>query len=279
MPAALGRYGAWLNPSLDEQTRKALTVEAEKLGYGTAWFGLGARSAGDLRFFEEVLDATEHIVVATAIVNMWTNDAGRVAEAYHRITHRHGDRFLLGVGVGHPESVAAYESPYAKMVGYLDRLDAEGVPADARVLAALGDRSLELAGTRTRGAHPYLVAPAHTAHARAVLGAGPLLAPEHKVVVAEDRVAARAIGRPFVHRPYLGLRNYVNNLRRLGFTEADVSGEGSDRLIDALVLHGAPAAVRAGLDEHFTAGADHVGVHVLGPDPLTGYRRLAEVLF
>ncbi|WP_326565583.1 hypothetical protein VSH64_27375 [Amycolatopsis rhabdoformis] len=121
--------------------------------------------------------------------------------------------------------------------------------------------------------------PAHTKRARGVLGEGPLLAPEHKVVVDDDAVAARAVGRPFVHKPYLGLSNYVNNLRRLGYSEADVAGAGSDRLIDDLVLHGTPAGIRGRLAEHLDAGADHVGVHVLGPDPLTGYRRLAEVLW
>ncbi|MEV0071301.1 MULTISPECIES: LLM class F420-dependent oxidoreductase [unclassified Amycolatopsis] len=278
MPAALGRYGAWMSPATDDKTRKKVAVEAEKLGYATVWFGIGASSVEDLGYFEEVLDATDRITVATAIVNMWTNDAGRIAAAYHRLTERHGERFVLGVGVGHPESITTYQSPYQKMVAYLDQLDAEGVPAEARVLAALGDRSLELAATRTRGAHPYLVVPKHTEHARAVLGPSALLAPEHKVVVDDDPVAARAIGRPFVHKPYLGLRNYVNNLRRLGYTDADVSGEGSDRLIDDLVLHGTPAAIHGRLAQHLNAGADHVGVHVLGPDPLTGYRRLAEVL-
>jgi probable F420-dependent oxidoreductase len=268
-----------MSPATDERTLRKTAIEAEKLGYGTVWFGIGSGTVEDLTFFEEVLAATETVTVATAIVNMWTNDAGRVAASYHRLAERYGDRFLLGVGVGHPESVAQYESPYAKMVSYLDRLDAEGVPKDRRILAALGDRSLKLAADRTLGAHPYLVTPAHTRHARKILGPDVVLAPEHKVVVEADPTAARLIGRPFVEKPYLGLRNYVSNLRRLGYTEEDVAGGGTDRLIDDLTLHGSPSTIANRLGEHLTEGADHVGVHVLGTDILTGYRKLAEVLF
>ncbi|WP_328603822.1 LLM class F420-dependent oxidoreductase [Amycolatopsis sp. NBC_00345] len=279
MTARLGRFGAWMSPATDDRTLRKTAVEAEKLGYGTVWFGIGSGTVEDLAFFEEVLAATETVTVATAIVNMWTNDAGKIAASYHRLAERYGDRFLLGVGVGHPESVAQYESPYAKMVGYLDRLDAEGVPKDGRILAALGDKSLKLAADRTLGAHPYLVTPAHTGHARKILGPDVVLAPEHKVVVEEDAAAARLIGRPFVEKPYLGLRNYVSNLRRLGYTEEDVAGGGTDRLIDDLALHGSPSTIANRLGEHLAEGADHVGVHVLGTDILTGYRKLAEVLF
>jgi probable F420-dependent oxidoreductase len=274
----LGRFGAWMSPATDEQTRRKTAVEAEKLGYGAVWFGIGSGTVEDLAFFEEVLAATETVTVATAIVNMWTNDAGRIAASYHRLIERYGNRFLLGVGVGHPESVAQYESPYAKMVGYLDRLDAEGVPKEGRILAALGDKSLKLASDRTLGAHPYLVPPAHTGHARKILGLNAILAPEHKIVVEADAKAARLIGRPFVEKPYLGLRNYVSNLRRHGYTEQDVAGSGTDRLIDDLVLHGSPSTIANRLGEHLTEGADHVGIHVLGPDILTGYRKLAEVV-
>jgi probable F420-dependent oxidoreductase len=275
----LGEFGAWLGPQNTDAIRKDVAVEAEKLGYGTVWLGIGRATIADLAFVEEVLAATSSVTVATAIVNMWSNDPVELAASYHRVTERYGDRFLLGVGVGHPESVNEYQSPYDKMVDYLDRLDAEGVPADRRILAALGNRALSLAADRTAGAHPYLVVPTHTRRARRVLGTERLLAPEHKVVVAQDPTEARAIGRPFVHKPYLGLSNYVNNLRRLGYAEEDIAGAGSDRLIDDLVLHGTSAAIAQGLREHFTAGADHVGIHVLGQDVSAGYRALAEVLF
>jgi probable F420-dependent oxidoreductase len=204
-----------------------------------------------------------------------------VARSYRRIAAKHPDRFLLGVGVSHPETIATYRSPLDTMATYLDTLEAGGVPQDRRVLAALGPRALQLAGARAAGTHPYLVVPDYTRHARAILGAAPLLAPEHKAVVSTDPQTARAIGRNFVKDPYLNLRNYVNNLLRHGFTAADVADGGSDRLIDALVLHGTPEHIRAGLAAHLDAGANHVGIQVLvapGEDPMPGYRALARVL-
>jgi probable F420-dependent oxidoreductase len=277
----LGTFGVFLAPHRDDVTRKAHAIAADRLGYGTVWFGTGSASIGDLAFVEDVLASTERITVATAIVNMWSDDPEPLAESYHRLAGRYGKRLLLGIGVGHPESVTEYRSPYDKIVDYLDRLDAAGVPVEARVLAALGDRVLKLAAERTAGAHPYLVPVGHTRHARSILGAGKLLAPEQKVVVDDDPVAARAIGRPFVRTPYLSLSNYVKNLLRNGYTQDDVAGGGSDRLIDDLVRHGTPETIAKGLRSHVDAGADHVAVQVLGPSPdaeAEHHRLLADVL-
>jgi probable F420-dependent oxidoreductase len=277
----LGRIGAWFNPRYDDDTRTDLVVQAESLGYTTAWLGLGRRSIGDLALVERILDATATITVATAIVNMWTNDPAGIARAYRRIAVRHGERFLLGVGRGHPESIATYRQPYVTMVDYLDRLDAGGVPADRRILAALGPRALRLAADRTLGTHPYLVIPSHTREARQLLGPGVVIAPEHKVVLETDPEVARGIGRQFLADPYLKLRNYTNNLRRQGYTDDDFTGGGSDRLVDALVLHGSVDAIAAGLRAHLDASADHVAIQVLtaeGHDPIPGYRQLAHAL-
>ncbi len=281
MTLDLGRIGAWFNPQYDDGTRRRFVVEAEALGYPTAWLGGGRRSWGELEFIEEVLDATSTITVATAIVNMWTNDAATIARAYQRIAQRHPDRFLLGLGIGHPESVTDYRRPYDTMVEYLDQLDAGGVPRDRRVLAALGPRALRLAAGRAAGTHPYLIVPEHTRQARRLLGPGVLLAPEQKVVLETDADVARSIGRPFLADPYLKLTNYTNNLRRYGYTDDDLSGGGSDRLIDALALHGPTETISAGLQAHLDAGADHVAIQVLtapGDDPMPGYRELARAL-
>jgi probable F420-dependent oxidoreductase len=280
MSLQLGTFGAWFNPSYDDDTRVRFVAEAETLGFGTAWLGLGQRMLPDLTLVERALDATSMIVVATAIVNMWSNDPAPIAQSYERIDAKHPGRFLLGVGIGHPETISQFHSPYDTMVSYLDELDA-AVPVDRRVLAALGDRALRLARDRAAGTHSYLVVPDHTRHARDVLGPGTLLAPEHTVIISTDAGHARAIGRDFVANPYLGLRNYVNNLLRHGFTPADVADRGSDRLIDALVLHGTPQTIATGLTAHLEAGADHVGVQVLadpGHDPMPGYRQLARAL-
>jgi probable F420-dependent oxidoreductase len=276
MTVELGRYGIWRHAS---GLTPELAGEVEALGYGAIW--IGGSPPGDLRLAESLLAATDRIAVATGIVNMWSTPAEEVAASYHRIEAAHPGRFLLGVGIGHPEAVSGYRRPYATIVDYLDRLDEARVPVAGRALAALGPKVLALAAERTAGAHPYLTTPEHTREARALLGEGVLLAPEHKVVLDTDPERARAVGRPAVERPYLGLRNYTSNLLRLGWTEEDLAGGGSDRLIDALVAHGDAQAVAARLTEHLDAGADHVCAQVLtvrGADPLPAVRELAEAL-
>ncbi|HEY4464137.1 MAG TPA: LLM class F420-dependent oxidoreductase [Streptosporangiaceae bacterium] len=272
MAIEFGKLGIWRS---ERDLSPELAQTAEKLGYGAVWIG-GSPSA-PLEIVERLLGATDRIAVATGIVNMWKDDPADIAAAYRRIAATHPDRFLLGLGIGHPESVSEYRKPYDTMVEYLDRLDAEGVPVAGRALAALGPKVLRLAAERTLGAHPYLVPPEHTRQAREIMGPGPLLAPEQKVVLEADPVRARAIARPRI-KPYLGMSNYVSNLRRLGWTDEDLAGEGSDRLVDALALHGDAEALARGITAHLDAGADHVCVQVLGEDPVPGYRALAEVL-
>jgi probable F420-dependent oxidoreductase len=276
MLAELGRIGVWARAAeLDE----SLAHDLEGMGYGAIW--IGSSPGGELTIVDRLLGATDRLVAATGITNVWNDDAQSIARAYHRIAAAYPGRFVLGIGVGHPEATSDYRHPYRALVDYLDVLDAEGVPPDERVLAALGDRVLRLARDRTRGAHPYLVTPEHTRLARGVLGPGVLLAPEQKVVLETDADAARAIGRPAVEKPYLGLSNYLANLRRLGFDDADFADGGSDRLIDALVARGEPDTVADRIRAHLDAGADHVPVQLLrrpDVDPREDYRRLAAAL-
>jgi probable F420-dependent oxidoreductase len=271
----LGRYGVFGHAAVLTADRARLL---ESLGYGTVW--QGGSPPADLSHVEAILDATSTLTVATGIVNVWTADAAGVARSYHRIEAAHPGRFLLGIGVGHPEAIATYHSPYEALVDYLDVLDAEGVPVERRILAALGPRVLRLAAKRTAGAHPYLVTPEHTRQARGILGPGKLLAPEQRVVLEADSERARAVGRPSVVKPYLSLTNYTTNLRRLGFTPEDVAGEGSDRLIDALVVSGDDAQIRRRFEDHHQAGADHVAIQLIAePDDRdAGFRRLADLL-
>ncbi len=274
----LGRYGAWVR-GRDVSPRDATEIEA--LGYGALW--LGSSPSADLAVVEDALAATSTLVLATGIVNIWTAPAAELAASFHRVANRFPDRFLLGIGVGHREQITAYTAPYEALVRYLDDLDGLGVPASSRVLAALGPRVLRLAATRCAGAHPYLTTPAHTRSARSIMGPEALLAPEHKIVLSVDPVVARALGRPAIATPYLQLSNYVANLRRLGYSDDDVAGRGSDRLIDDLVAHGTAAAVVAKLDEHLAAGADHVAVQPIPRTPdvgvLPSLRDVAAVLF
>jgi len=273
MTIELGKAGIWRHPS---GLTPAMAAEAEALGYGAIW--LGGSPDGDLGVVDQLLDATDRIVVGTSIVNVWKDDAATVAASYHRITARHPDRFLLGLGIGHPEATQEYQRPYDKLVSYLDELDDLKVPASGRALAALGPRVLRLSAERSAGALPYLVTPEHTRQAREILGAGPLLAPEQKLVLETDPERARALGRPRVQNPYLNLTNYLSNLRRLGWSDADLAGGGSDALIDALAVHGGAAAIARGITAHLEAGADHVAVQVLNPDPLPALRELAGQL-
>jgi probable F420-dependent oxidoreductase len=272
----LGRFGIWRSAS---QAGTELAKEAERLGFGALW--LGGSPDGDLRQAEELLDATTTLVLATSIVNMWKDQAAEVAASFARVAGRHPGRFLLGVGAGHREATQQYARPFETLARYVDVLRADGVPQDGLVLAALGPKVLGLAAERTAGAIPYLVPPEHTRRARAILGPGPLLAPEHKAVLDADPQRARALGRSRVRSPYLGLVNYTSNLRRLGWADADLAGGGSDALIDALVAHGSPAEVAAQLARHLDAGADHVCIQLITPEgatPLDGYRSLAAAL-
>ena len=253
----LGRFGVWTAGAVTPEQ----ATEIEKLGYGAVW--VGGSPAGDLAFVEPLLEATETLQVATGIVNVWSAPAAQVAESYHRIEKAFPGRFLLGVGIGHPEHTDEYRKPYDVLVEYLDALDVANVPTSRRVIAALGPKVLALSAQRSAGAHPYLTTPEHTAQAHGIVGPSVYLAPEHKVVLSRDAAQAREVGRKTVEF-YLDLSNYVNNWKRLGFTDDDLTKPGSDKLIDAVVAHGTPEAIAARLNEHLTAGADHVAIQVLG---------------
>jgi probable F420-dependent oxidoreductase len=268
----LGRYGVWQS---ERNTTPELATGVEEAGYGALWLG-GASS--DLSVAERLLDATSTLVVATGIVNVWQTDAASLARAYQRVAAKHGDRFVLGLGTGHREMWQQYAKPYETLSDFVETLLDAGVPARRLVLAALGPKVLGLAAERTAGAHPYLVPVEHTRQARGEIGAGPVLAPEHKVVLDPDPARGRERGRAKVADPYFKLVNYTNNLRRLGWTDADLQGGGSDALIDALVAHGPADRVAEKLAGHLEAGADHVAIQVLGEDLLGDYRQLAPAL-
>jgi probable F420-dependent oxidoreductase len=253
----LGRYGVWTFGS----PKPEQAVEIEKLGYGAVW--IGGSPAGELEYVDPILEQTETLQVATGIVNVWTAPADQVAEAYHRIEKAYPGRFLLGIGIGHPEHTEEYRKPYDVLVEYLDALDVAKVPTSRRVVAALGPKVLKLAAQRSAGAHPYLTTPEHTGSARELVGRTVFLAPEHKVVLTTDAAEARDVGRKTVDF-YLNLSNYLNSWKRLGFTDKDLAKPGSDRLIDAVVAYGTPDDIAHRLNQHLQAGADHVAIQVLG---------------
>jgi probable F420-dependent oxidoreductase len=265
----LGSFGAWTFPpnasyrDFGPRVTPGQAREIERLGYGTLW--VTGSPAAELSFAEPFLESTTALKVATGVVNIWSADAKTVAESFHRINTVYPGRFVLGIGAGHREHTEEYHKPYDALVDYLDELDEYGVPANQRVVAALGPRVLRLAAERTAGAHPYNTTPEHTAQAREIIGPNALLLPEHKVLPIADAEEALAVGREVLNTyNYLNLTNYVTNFKRLGFTDADLTPPGSDKFVDALIAYGTPDDIANRLCEHLRAGANHVVIQVLG---------------
>jgi probable F420-dependent oxidoreductase len=263
-------YGLWLGgPRLTEDAAELadLAAELDESPFGSLW--LGGTPGADLPRVRELLGGSSSLLVGTSIVNIWMTAAAEVAGPAAGVRAEYGDRFVLGVGVGHQPAVEktgrTYEKPYSKLVGYLDELDAATpvVPPAWLAVAALGPKTVALSGERTLGALPYLTTPSHTRDARSILGADPLLVVEQGVVLESDPAQAREVARAALAY-YFALPNYTNSWRRLGFTDDDVTAPGSDRLIDAVVAWGTPEAVAARLREHLDAGADQVAVQPLG---------------
>jgi probable F420-dependent oxidoreductase len=257
-------------------------AELEQLGYSAIWFP-GSSGGPVFEIAETLLAATREVPVASGILNVWAHEPAEAAAGHARMNAEHGGRFLLGLGVGHPhQRPGEWGRPLTTMRQYLDALDAAdtSVAEEERCLAALGPRMLELARDRSAGAHPYFVPVEHTRRARETLGPDALLAPEQAVVLETDPGRAREAGREHT-TSYLKSPNYANNLRRLGYDDDDLAGGGSDRLIDALVAWGDLDAIRARIEEHRDAGADHVCIQVLPRGdrlPRAEWRELAPAL-
>ena len=268
----LGQIGIW---NSRRKGSPGVVAELEALGYGALWLG-GSPSVEQARVYVE---AGKTLPVITGILNVWQHDPADVAREHTKLVADHPDRFILGIGIGHPEATSDYTRPLKTMREFFDGLEAGGVPREEMVAAALGPKMLDLAAERSLGTHPYFTTPEHTAFARERVGEGVLVAPELTVVVETDVEVARAAAREFA-ATYLGLTNYTSNLLRFGFTEDDIANGGSDRLIDAVVPHGSPEAIAEAVRAHLDAGADHVCLQPVGhgPDPVEDYRALAKVL-
>jgi len=286
MGTDIGTIGIWsreLRFHSDRAEAREAAGELEELGFGALFIpDVGGDVLGSVT---ELLEATRAIPLVTGILNIWMHPAAAVAAGVAAIEQSHPGRFLLGLGASHAAVVDAagpprYGRPYSAMVEYLDALDAQRQPPAPRILAALGPRMLELARERAGGAHPYLVPPEHTRVAREALGEERLLAPELSVLFESDAARGLERARAFVS-DYLRLPNYTNNLRRLGFDDADLSDGGSERLVRALVAFGDEDAIVESVAAHRAAGADHVTLHVIGAGetlPREDWRRLAAAL-
>lgn len=260
-----------------------LAAELEGLGFTALWVpDVGGDLFGSL---DDLLAATSSVEIATGILNVWMHTPAETAEWWAAQSPADQERLLLGIGISHASFIDAHEGmswdkPLTTMRTYLDGLDAGGVPREARCLAALGPKMLELARDRSAGAHPYLVTPEHTALARQTMGPDALLAVEQGVVLDTDPDTARAVARNALSI-YATLPNYTNNWKRLGFSDDDVTSL-SDRLVDEVVAWGDVDALAARVQAHRDAGADHVCVQLLGapgaPVDREAWRRLAPAL-
>jgi probable F420-dependent oxidoreductase len=274
----LSPFGVWTTyRQIGEEHAGEAAKLAEDLGYGTFWLG----GSPQLPTVRPLLAATEKLIVATGIVNVWHYEPAPLAAEHADLTRDFPGRLLLGIGIGHPEATSDYTRPLATMREFFDGLDAAPVPVprDERCAAALGPKMLDLSAERSLGTHPYFTPPSHTRFARERLGPDALIAPELACVLDTDPERARATARAFA-KMYLGLRNYTNNLLEFGFTEADIADGGSDRLIDIIVPHGTAEEIAAAAREHIEAGADHVALQALGEQgiPRASWTALAGAL-
>ncbi|MFZ9931241.1 MAG: LLM class F420-dependent oxidoreductase, partial [Ilumatobacteraceae bacterium] len=268
---SLGKLGIWTFQLDMQPMKEAQRVAAaiEELGFGAVWVpeAVGREPFASCGL---LLSATEKLIMATGIASLHARSAMTMAAGQKTLTEAFPDRFLLGIGVSHQPAVegfhgASYGKPYSNMVAYLDAMDrslffaANPTQAPVRCLAALGPKMLKLSAERTLGAHPYFVPVEHTPIARAALGPDALLAPEQAVVFSTDAAEARAIARGHMST-YMGLPNYTNNLRRLGWGDEDLSTPNgpSDKLVDAIVAWGTLDDIHARIKSHLDAGADHV---------------------
>jgi probable F420-dependent oxidoreductase len=273
----MGRVGVWsgdlrFGPDLGAIAEAA--AELDELGFGAIWFpgGVGGDVLADI---DRLLSATKRAVIATGIINIWRHEPSDIGRWWKGLSEDRKARVMLGLGVSHGPLIGeAYGKPLAVMTEFLDKLDAEGVPAQSRCIAALAPKMLDLAKRRSAGTHPYLVPPEHSEIARRSVGPGALVAPEQGVVLETDPARAREAAAKAL-KIYMGLPNYVNNWRRLGFGDADVTGP-SDRLLDALFAWGDAAKIAERVKAHHAAGADHVCVQVIQADPAAGLAGLRQ---
>jgi len=271
----LGPLGVWyFTESLPAPQAAEFAQQVEQLGYSALWLpeALGRHPFAQASW---LLAKTERLIVATGIANIYARDPAATAAAQKTLAEQSGGRFLLGLGVSHRPMVEGvrghvYASPVATMKSYLERMAKApymAVPPPEpppTVIAALGPQMLKLAATMTQGAHPYFTTPEHTAMARKLMGPNAWLCVEQKVLLETDPAKARALGRQAA-TIYLGLENYRNNWKRIGFSDADLANGGSDRFIDATIAWGDVGALQKRVRAHQDAGASHVCIQPINP--------------
>ena len=257
----LTKFGVWIGRALQEEQYAGAASLAQELGFGTLWLGGSPR----LPKLRPMLEATDELVIATGIVNIWQYEGTELAAEFAALETDFPGRLLVGIGIGHPEATSEYQKPLTKTREFFDEIAAseQPIPRERMVLAALGPKMLDLSFERSLGTHPYFTPPEHTRFARERLGPKALVAPEQSVVVDSDPVSALEKARAYAG-PYLTRTNYTSNLKRFGFTDEDIADGGSAGTIDQLVPQGSGEQVAAAVRAHLDAGADHVCVQTVG---------------
>lgn len=277
----IGTVGVWANlggmPALETL---AFAKTVEKYGYTTLWVPEGGGGRDPFAHAAYLLSHTERLTLATGIANIWIRDPLAMCSAANTVAELAGGRFVLGIGVSHQPTVAdrghSYTKPYSLMKEYLARLKSAQYRGAAPrqpvpiVIAALHPKMLELAARETRGTHPYFVPPEHTAKVRAQIGPAPWICVEQTAVFETDPSEARTAARRFMSNYVPRLPNYTNNLRALGWQDADFADGCSDRLVDAIVAWGSVNKIRDRVDAHFKAGATHVCLQAIRVDGQPG---------
>jgi probable F420-dependent oxidoreductase len=285
--ARLGRVGVWTFAfdALRAADVRDAAATIEALGYPTLWVPEGGSSREIFAHLSLLLAATRGITVCSGIANVTARHPEAMAGGARTLADAFGERVVVGIGIGHQATAGRrrqeWEDPVGRMAAYLDEVDAARMGPDPavpvrRLIAALGPRMLRVAASRSLGAHTYFVPVAHTARARELLGPEPVLAVEQTAIMSGDPAEARGMARPWA-AGYLGLPNYANNWRRLGYQD-DLGEGGSDRLIDAAFARGDVASIATRVREHLDAGADHVCVQVIsGRDEVVCLPALGEL--
>jgi probable F420-dependent oxidoreductase len=272
----IGKLGAWvLMHEFSAAYSAALARRLEDWGYKTLWIP-EAFGRDPLIGSSWLLANTTKLQLATGIANVYARDALAAVNGQYGLAEQSGGRFLLGLGVSHVPLVEGmrghkYEKPIPTMRAYLEamkKINYMGpLPPEKpeTIIAALGPKMLDLARALADGVHPYNVSPVHTAAAREILGPGKLLCPEQMVILETDPSKAREIARKMLNHS-LSLPNYRSNFLRMGFKDDDLDNGGSNRFIDSIVAWGDEDAIRARIQEHWEAGADHVCIQCLSRD-------------
>ena len=272
----IGKLGLWFFlDTLPAVDAAKFVQRIEELGYPALWLpeAVGREPFANIGF---LLARSERITLATGIANIWARDPMTMAAGQKTLAEQSGGRFLLGIGVSHAPLVGLrghqYQRPLTFMREYLDAMQrapflAVG-PSETppTVIGAIRPKMLALAAEKTTGSHTYFVPPEHTARSRKILGPDKWLCVAQAVVFESDPAQARAAARQYMRTYVPTLPNYTENLRDLGYGDADFADGCSDRLVDDIVAWGSEDKIAARFRAHLDAGASHVCFLPLRPD-------------